>query len=78
MKVLFLPLHQLIEMEGELALRGSRCSSQNEPLEDGLHDLVGVHRHGDGYAQAVPDRLVLAEQHIQHDAVNLVVHRRSR
>ena len=59
------------------SLRGRRCrrpfSAQQQPLEDGLDDLVAVHRHRHRDAQGVADGLVLAQQDIQHDAVDLVV-----
>ena len=48
-------------------------AAQHEALEECLDDAVGVvgHRHGD--AGRLADRLVLAEQHVEHDAVDAVV-----
>jgi hypothetical protein len=57
--------------EGEGQLRP--LAAQQGALEDGGHDLFRVGGNRDGYAERGADGAVLAQEHVQDDAVNLVV-----
>jgi len=47
--------------------------AQKQALEDGLHHLFGIQGDGHGNAQGVADGAMLAQQHIQNDAVGAVI-----
>ena len=47
--------------------------AQQQPFEDGLHDVVAAVRYRDRDPQGLADLLVLAEQHVEDDAVDAVV-----
>ena len=69
---LFLGLEVLFEAEQQLVLI-SRLLPKQQSFEDRFDDLLGIHRHGHGYAERAADLLVLANQDVEHDSVNLVV-----
>ena len=63
-----------LELREEVLLLVRPLSPEDQPLHQGLHDLLAPHRHRHGDAQAASDDPVLAEEHIQHQAVDPVVH----
>ena len=47
--------------------------AQQQPFQDGLHDVVAAVGYRDRDPQRLADLLVLAEQHVEDDAVDAVV-----
>src|SRR4051812_10183264 len=59
------------EVEGHLVT--AVLTAQDEAFHQCLYDSVRFVRNGDGDAGRSTDGLVLAEQHVEHDAVDAVV-----
>ena len=58
--------------EGELLLAGLEAGLDHR-VHDRFHDLGAVRWDRDGDAEGLADGLVLADQHVEHDAVDQVV-----
>ena len=58
---------------GQLRLEKAGIFSQQQALEERLDDLLAVAGHGHRDAQRIANRFMFAQQHIQHDAIDLVV-----